>query len=109
MWFIENFTKIASPLFKLLTKDSEFFWNILCQTSFETLKEKISIALVLRGPNWSLPFHISIDASNNEGELVHVDDNFPHEHLFAISTNFPIGLKILLTTWLQKVATTSLT
>ena len=28
--FIENFTKIASPLFKLLTKDCEFKWNSDC-------------------------------------------------------------------------------
>ena len=35
-WFIENFTKIASPLFKLLTKDCEFNWNPDCQLAFET-------------------------------------------------------------------------
>jgi len=56
--FIENFIKIASPLFKLLTKDNDFFWNIPCQTTFETLKEKIYVALVLRGPNWSLLSYI---------------------------------------------------
>ena len=28
--FIENFTKIAFPLFKLLTKDCEFSWNPDC-------------------------------------------------------------------------------
>jgi len=40
--FIENFTKLASPLFKLLTKDCEFNWNFDCQLAFETLKAKIS-------------------------------------------------------------------
>ena len=60
--FIENFTKIASPLFKFLTKDYEFSWNPDCQLAFETLKEKISEAPILRGPNLRLPFHISIDA-----------------------------------------------
>jgi len=63
-WFIENFTKIVSPLLKLFTKDNEFFWNIPCQTTFETLKEKLFVAHVLRGTNWSFPFHISADASN---------------------------------------------
>jgi len=38
--FIEDFTKIASPLFKLLTKDCEFNWNSDCQLAFETLKEE---------------------------------------------------------------------
>ena len=49
--FIENFTKIASPLFKLLTKDCEFKWNPDFQLAFETLKTKISEAPILRGPN----------------------------------------------------------
>jgi hypothetical protein len=62
--FIENFTKIASPLFSLLTKATEFSWNDQCQTAFETLKERLSIAPILRGPNWSIPFHISTDASD---------------------------------------------
>jgi len=60
--FIENLTKIASPLFKLLTKDCEFNWNSDCQPSFETLKKRIFEAPNLKGPNWKLPFHISTDA-----------------------------------------------
>jgi hypothetical protein len=60
--FIENFTKIASPLFSLLTKATEFSWNDQCQTAFETLKERLSIAPILHGPNWTIPFHISTDA-----------------------------------------------
>eukprot|EP00253_Pinus_taeda_P001793 PITA_01793 len=62
--FIENFTKIASPLFKLLTKDCEFKWDPHCQSAFEALKTRISEAPILRGPNWKLPFHISTDASD---------------------------------------------
>jgi hypothetical protein len=61
---IENFMKIAYSLFKLLTKDNEFLWNIPCQTCFENLKEKFSIAHGLSGLNWSIPFHISINASD---------------------------------------------
>jgi hypothetical protein len=62
--FIENFTKIASPLFSLLTKATEFSWNDQCQIAFETLKERLSIAPILRGPNWTIPFHISTDSSD---------------------------------------------
>ena len=51
-------------MFKLLTKDAHFVWDSQCQTSFEILKEKLSTTPVLQGPNWSLPFHISTDASN---------------------------------------------
>jgi hypothetical protein len=56
--FIENITKIASPLFKFLTKDNDFFWTNQCQKKIEALKEKLYAAPVLQGPNWSIPFHI---------------------------------------------------
>ena len=62
--FIQNFTNLAAPIFKLLTKDAEFCWNEQCQISFEILKTKLSSAPVLRGPNGSLPFHICMDASD---------------------------------------------
>jgi hypothetical protein len=48
----------------VLTKASELFWNIPCQIVFQTLKENLYVPLVSRGLNWSLPFHISIDASD---------------------------------------------
>jgi hypothetical protein len=56
--------KISFPLFKLLTEDNEIFSNIPCKNDFETLKEKLYVALILRGPNWSLPFHIYTYASD---------------------------------------------
>ena len=62
--FLEKFSKLASPLFSLLMKDVQFVWNEACQTMFVKLKEKLSIAPILRGPNWTLPFHISSDASD---------------------------------------------
>jgi hypothetical protein len=62
--FIENFTKIVSPMFGLLIKDVDFVWIEQCQTAFETMKDKFCMAPVLRGTNWTLPFHISINASN---------------------------------------------
>ena len=62
--FIENFSKIALPLFKLLAKYVHFYWDTNCQTSFQKLKEKLSSSPILRGPNWELPYHISTYASN---------------------------------------------
>ena len=62
--FIENFSKLASPLFSLLMKDVQFTWNEACQTTFFKLKEKLSTAPILRGPNWALPFDISSNASD---------------------------------------------
>jgi hypothetical protein len=60
--FIENFTKIVAPMFVLLIKDVDFLWTEQCQIAFETMKAKLFVAPVLRGPNWDLQFHISTDA-----------------------------------------------
>jgi hypothetical protein len=60
--FIENFTEIVLPMFELLIKDVDFLWTEQCQTTFKTMKAKLYVTPVLRGPNWALPFHISIDA-----------------------------------------------
>ncbi len=54
--------KIATPLLKLLSKDVAFIWNDCCQCAFATLKEKLFVAPILKGSNWSLHFHISTDA-----------------------------------------------
>ena len=51
-------------MFKLLKKDVEFQWTESCQNAFDILKAKLLVAPILRGPNWILPFHISIDASD---------------------------------------------
>ena len=62
--FIRDFSKLASPLFGLLGKDVEFIWTDNCQEALDVLKDKLVTAPILRGPNWALPFHIHIDASN---------------------------------------------
>jgi hypothetical protein len=74
--FIENFTKIAAPMFGLLIKDVDFVWTKHCQIAFETMKAKLSVVPVLRVPNWTLPFHISTDASDTTigGVLGQKDD-----------------------------------
>lgn len=63
--FVENFTKVASPFFNLLTRESKFHWSDECQAAFDTLKEKLSSAPILRSPDWKFPFHISTDASDS--------------------------------------------
>jgi hypothetical protein len=39
--FILSFISLATPLFKLLSKEAEFNWNDECQVSFEILKNEI--------------------------------------------------------------------
>ena len=46
-------------MFKFPIKDAEFQWTESCQNAFEILKAKLLVAPILRGPDWTLPFHIS--------------------------------------------------
>lgn len=55
---------MASPLFGLLAKDSEFIWSKSYQEALDILKGKLTTAPFLRGPKWALPFHIHVDASH---------------------------------------------
>jgi hypothetical protein len=61
--FIEGFSKIARPMTALLAKKVEFKWTPACQKSFETLKEKFTIAPVLILPYIHKSFLVYCDAS----------------------------------------------
>ena len=73
-------------MFKLLTKGVNFYWDSFFQNAFETSKEKLLVAPVLRGPNWSLPFHISIDALDTAlGVVLGQKDNQITHAIYFIS------------------------
>jgi hypothetical protein len=64
---IRSFAEIAAPLTKLLKKlevGAHPVWEPACEEAFIILKEKLSTAPVLVPPNWDLPFHVYVDASN---------------------------------------------
>ena len=62
--FIKEFSKTAKPLYKQLEKDAKFAWDEDCQKSFEELKTYLTTTLVVRAPNWQLPFKVMCDASD---------------------------------------------
>ena len=62
--FIQDFSKIAKPLYKLLEKDAKFEWNAERQQRFEKLKAFLTTAPIVRAPNWQLPFEVMCDASD---------------------------------------------
>ena len=62
--FIRDFSKIAKPLYKLLEKDVKFEWDAECQEKFEELKAHLTIAPIVRAPDWHLPFEVMCDASD---------------------------------------------
>jgi hypothetical protein len=61
--FIKDFSKISSPLCKLLEKDAKFDFNDDCLKAFECLKEKLVEAPIMVTPDWTLPFEVMCDAS----------------------------------------------
>ena len=62
--FVPMFSTIASPLHKLIKINSKFEWNQQAEESFNTLKQKLQSAPILRRPDYNLPFIIYTDASN---------------------------------------------
>jgi hypothetical protein len=92
--FIKDFSKIASPIFNLLTKEVEYCWTMNCQQAFETIKEKLTTSPILQVPNWSLLFHIHTDALEiYVGAVLGQDeDNKPYA-IYFISKNL-VGAKL---------------
>lgn len=66
--FIPNYANIAEPLNKLLRKDQhkvKFQWDANCQGVFDQLKHKLTEAPILSYPDFTLPFILQTDASDN--------------------------------------------
>lgn len=63
--FIIDFSKISAPLTHLLTKEANFDFDDKCVEAFEILKNALCSAPILTTPDWSLPFHLMCDASDN--------------------------------------------
>ncbi|WVZ79890.1 hypothetical protein U9M48_027415 [Paspalum notatum var. saurae] len=61
--FVKNFSKIAQPLSKLLSKGATFEWTNKCRLSFEELKKRLTTAPVLIMPDVQKPFIVYCDAS----------------------------------------------
>ena len=62
--YIAGFGSIVSPLYKLLKKDVQYDWSDECEASFQKLKRALTVAPVLRQPDYSKPFLVFTDASD---------------------------------------------
>nr|GEU48335.1 hypothetical protein [Tanacetum cinerariifolium] len=56
--FIQDFSKIAQPMTRLLEKDTPFFFLKECVEAFKTLKRKLTKAPILIAPDWDMPFEL---------------------------------------------------
>lgn len=61
--FVQNFARIATPLYLLLKKDTEWKWGVAQQKAMEELKQKLVTAPVLAHPDYEKPFIVTTDAS----------------------------------------------
>ena len=65
-----------------------FVWDDSCQISFQNLKLKLSDTPILRGPNWTLTFHISTDACDLAlGVVLGQKEGQQHYSIYFISKN----------------------
>ena len=62
--FIKDFSKLAIPLTKLLQKNIQFEWKQEQDDAFNTLKQKLTMAPVLKLPTRYERFQVITDASN---------------------------------------------
>nr|ABA94359.1 retrotransposon protein, putative, Ty3-gypsy subclass [Oryza sativa Japonica Group] len=61
--FIENFSKIAKPMTRLLQKDVKYKWSEECEQSFQELKNRLISAPILILPEPKKGFQVYCDAS----------------------------------------------
>ena len=66
--FIQNYAKIAEPLFQLLrshqssSNRAAIVWNDACTTAFDTLKQRLVSSPIMQPPNFLHPFILELDA-----------------------------------------------
>jgi hypothetical protein len=61
--FIQDFSKIAKPMKKLLEKGKDFEWTEECQANFHELQKRLTSAPVLILPDLTKKFDIYCDTS----------------------------------------------
>src|SRR5881392_2304088 len=61
--FIQDFSKIAKPMTKLLQKEAKFNWTSDCEAAFQKLKILLTTAPILTQPDVAKPFDVYCDAS----------------------------------------------
>ena len=61
--FIQDFGKIAEPLYKLLNKKEHFTWSKECESAVEQLKQALQKAPILGYPKDTDPYTLTTDAS----------------------------------------------
>nr|GEU43555.1 retrovirus-related Pol polyprotein from transposon TNT 1-94 [Tanacetum cinerariifolium] len=75
---VDDFSKIARQMTRLLEKDTPFLFSNECIEAFRTLKKKLTEAPILVALDWDMPFELMCDASDFAIDVKHYfwDDIF---------------------------------
>ena len=82
--FVQDYAKVAAPLFQLLKKENhgpkgQITWNEDCQKAFDALKQLLTSAPILAYPRYGDPFELHTDASGvGIGAILHQKDDEGH-------------------------------
>ena len=63
--FIEDFSKLATPMSKLTQKEVKFEWNDSCERAFQELKRRLTLAPILVVPERGQEYLVYCDASKD--------------------------------------------
>lgn len=111
--FIDNYSKIATPLNELTKKDVTYKWTTIEQDAFDQLKHAITHAPVLVAPDMSKPFVVYTDASgygvgaalmqdHGQGEqpvAYHSHKLNEHERNYPVYEQELLAVKLALVEW----------
>ena len=113
--FIGGFSKIATPLTQLNKKGQAFVWTENYENSFQKLKKRLTISLILALPDPTRHFVIFCDASKMGLRCVLMQDrrvvaygsrqlrthekNYPTHDLELVATFFHINMETLCLWW----------
>ena len=64
--FIEDFSRLATPMMKLTRKEVKFEWNGRCEKAFQELKRRLTSAPILIVPERGQRYTVYCDASKAE-------------------------------------------
>ena len=82
--FVENYSKIATPLYRLTRKNEVFVWNEQCESAFSELKKRITSSPILAAFQPHEPCRLQTDASAiGVGEILSQYDNEGNERVVA--------------------------
>ena len=85
--YIDGFSRLVKPLLALNKKHAPFIWTDECQKAFDTLKDRLCNAPVLAYPDFSKPFALFTDASDDciGGALTQVNDDGVYRPIHYLS------------------------